>query len=145
MNLNGLLVLAHVIIIMALAKCKTTDKSVRRAKGRAMVHGHHVQNHSLLVFQYFTFYSIVFYNSLNGNVTLILFYSISLHKISTIVLLLLLCCYFNLNFSLGMSYLILSYLLSPVHLLSLSFEPKQGKLIGNHLSFLSRQIDIPEV
>ena len=34
---------------------------------------------------------------------------------------------------------------SPVHLLSLSFAPKQVKLIHNRLRFLTGQIDIPEV
>ncbi len=34
---------------------------------------------------------------------------------------------------------------SPVHLLSLSFAPKQVKLITNGLYFLTEQIDIPEV
>ena len=34
---------------------------------------------------------------------------------------------------------------SPLHLLSPPFAPEQVKLIHNHLYFLNRQIDIPEV
>ena len=34
---------------------------------------------------------------------------------------------------------------SPLHLLLLSFAPRQVKLIHRHLCFLNGQIDIPEV